>query len=262
MTLNQFVDKWNGKKADWDGAYAGQCVDLFRYYCDEVLGIRQPAGVWGAGNFWSDFASDPVLVANFTQMQNTADFIPKEGDVAIWNFSAGGGFGHIAIVVGKDHTTSYFNSFDQNWSRVSYCELVKHNYTNIFGFLRPKKELEMAEDMMQIAKSTFEKLVGNSTKYDEFVKAGYSQAQQVIDQKADLDKKVSDYAKTIESQDKTIFTQKEDIRELENALATCESQVQEIPSLEEYTKDYTPTGRRTIEVQGDLTVETTYKLKD
>jgi len=139
MTLKQFISKWNGKKADWDGYYGGQCVDLFRYYCNEVLEMdRQPAGVWGAANFWSDFESDPVLVENFTKVQNTSDFTPLEGDVMIWNFNAGGGYGHVAICTGENTGTQYFKSFDQNWSRVSYSEIVNHSYKNVYGVLRPK----------------------------------------------------------------------------------------------------------------------------
>ncbi len=145
MTLDEFIQKYNGKGVDWDNYAAGQCVDLFRYYCDEVLGIPQPAGVWGAANFWSDFSSDPVLVENFTQLENTTNFIPNKGDVAIWNFNAGGGYGHVAIVCEDNNTLDNFTSFDQNWSKVSYCEIVKHNYNKIFGFLRPKTSSQTTE---------------------------------------------------------------------------------------------------------------------
>jgi len=137
MNLQQFIDKWIGKNADWDNYYGGQCVDLFRYYCDEVLEIDQPAGVWGAANFWTNFESDSVLKENFTKVSNTSDFTPQEGDVMIWNFNAGGGFGHIAICTGENTGTQYFKSFDQNWSRVSYCEIVNHSYKNVYGVLRP-----------------------------------------------------------------------------------------------------------------------------
>jgi len=121
-------------------------------------------------------------------------------------------------------------------------------------------------DTMEIDKETFEQLVTKATKYDEFVNAGFSEPQEIIDEIADLEKQVSDYAKKIEDQDKTIFTQKEDIRTLETDLAVtkielsdCEGQIQEIPSLEEYTKGYKSTGRKTVEVYGNLTVETSFK---
>jgi prefoldin subunit 5 len=138
MMLQQFIDKWSGQNADWDNYYAGQCVDLFRYYCDEVMEIKQPAGVWGAANFWTNFESDTILKENFNKIPNDSDFTPQEGDVMIWNFNAGGGYGHIAICTGENTGTQYFKSFDQNWSRVSYCEIVNHSYKNVYGVLRPK----------------------------------------------------------------------------------------------------------------------------
>ena len=32
MTLEEFVNKYIGRKVDFDGAYGAQCVDLFRQY--------------------------------------------------------------------------------------------------------------------------------------------------------------------------------------------------------------------------------------
>lgn len=139
MTLSSFITKWNGKKADWDNAYGGQCVDLFRFYVNEVLGLGQPKGVVGAADFWANYATDLILEDNFTQIKNTADFKPLAGDVMIWNKRAGGGFGHIAIVSDDKATLDTFNSFDQNWVKISVCEIVKHTYANVYGVLRPNK---------------------------------------------------------------------------------------------------------------------------
>lgn len=165
MTFNEFVKKWIGKKADWDKKFDGQCVDLFRFYCHEVLGIDQPMGVVGAADFWTNFPKDPILNQNFDQIPNTLEFEPVEGDVVIWNKNAGGGFGHIAIATGKNQGLQFFESFDQNWSKVSYCELFNHSYKNVLGVLRPKGG-SMPSDKMEIDKQTFEKLVGNSGKWD------------------------------------------------------------------------------------------------
>lgn len=138
MTFNQFVSKWIGKKADFDGAYGGQCVDLFRFYCKEVLNIPQPKSVVGAKDFWTNYSTDKVLYNNFDKIYNSPKFTPIKGDVMIWNANAGNGFGHIAMCTGENTGTQYFKSFDQNWTRVSYCEIVNHSYKNVFGVLRPK----------------------------------------------------------------------------------------------------------------------------
>jgi hypothetical protein len=35
-----FKNKWNGKRVDYDNASGYQCVDLFKQYMTEVLGIK------------------------------------------------------------------------------------------------------------------------------------------------------------------------------------------------------------------------------
>ena len=40
MCLDEFVKKYENKKVDFDGVYGAQCVDLFRQYVKECLGIK------------------------------------------------------------------------------------------------------------------------------------------------------------------------------------------------------------------------------
>ena len=164
MTFQQFVAKWNGKKADWDGAYGGQCVDLFRFYNKEVLDISQPKSVVGAKDFWINYETEPNLYNNFTKIPNSADFTPIEGDVMVWNKNAGNGFGHISMCTGENTGTQYFHSFDQNWSRVSYCEIVNHSYKNVYGVLRPKGET-MPTDL-KVCLAQHKQLVDEANKKD------------------------------------------------------------------------------------------------
>lgn len=140
MTLSSFITKYKGKAVDFDGAYQGQCVDLFRQYVQEVLAFPQPKGVSGAKDFWAHYETDPALKNYYDKIANTATFIPNKGDVMIWDKSAGEGFGHIAIVADGKATSTLFTSFDQNWSKVNFCELVSHNYDKpkVLGVLRPK----------------------------------------------------------------------------------------------------------------------------
>ena len=212
MSLDEFIQKWKGKKAEGDGAYAGQCVDLFRYYCDEVLGIKQPAGVWGAVNFWTDFDTDPVLSSNFTKVPNRPDLVPKKGWVAVWNFNAGGGYGHIAICTGENTGTQYFKSFDQNWSKISYCEIVNHNYNNVYGFLVPKgnnmekmytmksgKQLDLSnEKSMMVACDVYDEVI-NQQLYVKKTEVNKMVDEQVKIKTAELSSKISDYEKQIEN---------------------------------------------------------------
>lgn len=161
MTIDQFIQKYSGKKVDWDGMYDGQCTDLFRQYNQDVLGINQPKGVVGAADFWTNYETDTNLLNNFEKIPNTDTFKPIKGDVMVWNKKAGGGYGHIAIVSDNKATLSKFFSFDQNWRALNVCEITEHTYTNCYGVLRPKKSQEICLD-----KETFERLVTKSTWYD------------------------------------------------------------------------------------------------
>jgi hypothetical protein len=77
MTFDQFITKWLGKKADYDGHYAGQCVDLFRFYVKEVLNRPQPRSVKGARDFWFKFEQDPNLRNFYTRIPNTITTVPR-----------------------------------------------------------------------------------------------------------------------------------------------------------------------------------------
>lgn len=148
MTLDDFIQKYNGKVVDFDGSYGAQCVDLFRQYNQDVLNINQPKGVSGAADFWTNYPTDPNLNGNFDQIPNTATFIPSKGDVMIWNKKAGGGYGHIAIIANDTATTTKFISFDENWTTPAKCELITHDYKNVYGVLRPKKQPSSQPDAL------------------------------------------------------------------------------------------------------------------
>ena len=141
MYLNDFFKKYNNKKVDYDGAYGAQCVDLFRYFNKEVLGIAQPKGVNGAKDFWSNYDKDANLHNNFDRIANTPSFVPQLGDVAIWG---NGTYGHIAICTGKGDVNK-FESFDQNYPTGSACHYVTHNYSGFRGVFRPKAQDKIAE---------------------------------------------------------------------------------------------------------------------
>jgi hypothetical protein len=138
MTLKQFIAQWLGNQADWDGYFGYQCVDLFRFYCDQVLGIPQPGPLGNAGavNFWHNYPNDPNLNGSFDRIANTPAGVPNYGDVIVWS-NVANGLGHIAIFLSGDATS--FDSLDQNWGQAK-VEKVHHNYKNVLGWLRPKNQ--------------------------------------------------------------------------------------------------------------------------
>jgi len=136
MNFDEFIAKYLGKKVDFDGAYGGQCVDLFRQYNKDCLGIAQPRGVNGAADFWTNYDSDPNLKNNFDKIPNTPTGLPQKGDVMFWNKNAGGGFGHVAIYI--QGNVNSFVSLDQNWPTLDKVTKTTHDYKNVLGWMRPK----------------------------------------------------------------------------------------------------------------------------
>ena len=159
ITFAQYINKYLGKKLDWDGFYNGQCVDNYRFYVAEVLGFPQSPGVGGAAEIWDTASPD-----DYYFIDNKPLAVPEYGDIIIWSRKVGGGYGHVAIFI--EGNISEFISLDQNWPRLDEVTKTKHNYLNIIGWLRPKKESDM-EELQEIYKyfgiNNMEELVNRST---------------------------------------------------------------------------------------------------
>lgn len=143
MTFTTFIAKRKGKASDYDGRYGAQCVDLIKFYLDEVFGIKP--GSWGDAYCYYDYFYDhKELVNNFDRIANTPSFVPKKGDIIVWKKALNGAYGHIAICDGVG-TTSYFYSYDQNWTgNHDACTRLYHKYDYVAGVLRPKDQSKCA----------------------------------------------------------------------------------------------------------------------
>lgn len=136
----QFIQAHKNKAMDYDGIAGCQCIDLCKYYLDEVFGLTP--GAWGDAHCWyENYNSIPTLKNNFTRIANTPDFIPKKGDIMVWSGSlSSGGWGHVAICSGEGDT-NYFYSWDNNWTgNHDATAKIKHDYSHVLGVLRPKDQ--------------------------------------------------------------------------------------------------------------------------
>ena len=99
MNLEEFVNKYNGKKVDFDGAFGAQCVDLFRQYNKDVWGNPHTGAVEGAKDLFLNYDNLPIE-RKFLELNPVNSKIIEEGDVAVWGASSSNKYGHVAIVVG------------------------------------------------------------------------------------------------------------------------------------------------------------------
>lgn len=139
-TADRFFSERAGKYIDDDGAYGAQCMDLYADYQRNYLKVTVK-GAPSAKQAW-----DSYNTSAFTKIANTPSFVPKRGDVAIWNM---GTYGHIAICTGEGNT-NYFVSLDQNWDSPwdgsKPSRYVSHNYNSFLGVLRPNQDVNFDQE--------------------------------------------------------------------------------------------------------------------
>lgn len=124
---------------DFDGWYGKQCMDLATAYAYYVSGgAFRPTGNAIALTWqW--------LPNTFTRIKNVASTRPQAGDIVVWGYGSYSTYGHVGIVTNgnPDGNLMTFISIDQNWFNASLTQgsppaYVKHNYTGVWGFIRPK----------------------------------------------------------------------------------------------------------------------------
>ncbi|MBR4397279.1 MAG: CHAP domain-containing protein [Methanobrevibacter sp.] len=135
MKLSEFINKWNGKPCDYDGAFGAQCVDLFRMYSKEVLSIKEHTGsVDGARELYTNYEKLPLEKKYFSRIARCKSV--KAGDVAVWDKSDTNKYGHVAIVISK--LEDYLLVFEQNGFKQDGAKIVLRTYDNYLGVLRFK----------------------------------------------------------------------------------------------------------------------------
>ncbi len=156
--LNSWIAQNTNKPLDFDHYAGNQCVDTFRFYLHDVLGVPQPPGVTGAYQLALNY--DPKF---FDWIPNTLFNVPQKGDAIIWKATASNrNFGHVGIFLSGNVVN--FQSFDQNFPSQGYVDangtfvgtgvahIQNHSYINVLGFLRFKGSQPASGGSMSIYK--------------------------------------------------------------------------------------------------------------
>lgn len=194
MTFEKWVSQNLGKSIDYDGVYGVQCVDLVKHYIKNVLGVK-PESIGNAIEYYNKRKTSEYLTKNFKWIDNTAEFIPKKGDLCV--FTSRSGNGHISVATGEG-TTSYFYSYDQNFPRARHepMTLVKHSYTSFLGVLRPKKK--------KITVKRFKTYKGDSLSIVDALEAIGAKSDFDYRKKIAVKNKIKDYKGTPEQNEKML----------------------------------------------------------
>lgn len=136
MKFVEFINKYLGKKVDFDGAYGAQCVDLFRQYCKDVLGIKEHTGaVEGAKDLYLNYE---ILSKEQKYFERILPYKLKYGDVAIWNGTSSNKYGHVAVYI-CDVNKNNILVFEQNGFSQDGAKVKVRTRENLLGGLHFKE---------------------------------------------------------------------------------------------------------------------------
>lgn len=133
MNIQEWMNSVNGKIIDMDGAYGGQCWDLWSSYARNVYGIpasdTNTVDGYAASVYTARYDRSRALQNTFIREAGT--YTPVYGDVAFWN---GNGMNHVAIVV-RDNGNGTLETMSQNPNKAGYVTLTKNG---IIGYFHPR----------------------------------------------------------------------------------------------------------------------------
>lgn len=133
MNIQEWINSVNGKTIDMDGAYGGQCWDLWSHYAQRVYGIPQAdtntVDGYAASVYTARYDHSRALQNAFTK--ESANYTPVYGDVAFWKRK---GMNHVAIVI-KDNGNGTLQTISQNPNKAGYLNISKNG---LIGYFHPR----------------------------------------------------------------------------------------------------------------------------
>lgn len=133
MNIQEWMNNVNGKIIDMDGAYGGQCWDLWSNYARNVYGIpaadTNTVDGYAASVYTARYDRSQALQNAF--IREAGNYTPAYGDVAFWN---GNGMNHVAIVV-RDNGNGTLETMSQNPNKAGYINISKNG---IIGYFHPR----------------------------------------------------------------------------------------------------------------------------
>jgi hypothetical protein len=132
---SDFINQYNNKYLDYDGAYGAQCVDLYNFYVTKFAGGDPMMGRVGyAADIFNNYDSRV-----FNRLGNNQS--GRMGDVAVFNFGPGTPSPHVAIVVGDNGngTLRVLQSNAGPGGSAGNSIISNISKSTLMGYLRPNK---------------------------------------------------------------------------------------------------------------------------
>lgn len=133
MTVEQFKDKWLGRRIDYDSVYFFQCTDLTKQYLHECFNIKP--GAYGDAKDWF-LSPNAMLLSAFTKTGGQA--LP--GDIVVYNPTPTNPHGHIGIAINNAVMLEQNGTGGGDGLGTNAIRLRTINYARVLGLLRPKSQ--------------------------------------------------------------------------------------------------------------------------
>lgn len=184
MTTQDFLNQFNGRYVDFDGAFGNQCVDLVQFYNRDVVGTSIRF-IGNAKDLYSQTTSF------YTQAQD-----PKVGDIAVFGAMPGNPYGHIGVVSAV-YPNGTFDMLEQNDPTGTPAHFKRYNNAYLLGFLKPNnlvKEIPMEEiDKLYKSLDQTNKNLDRLYKIVDDTNKNVNNLYNIVDKKTnDLAKQISD----------------------------------------------------------------------
>lgn len=144
MTFDKWVEKYNGKKIDYDGAYGVQCVDLIKSFIKNVLSIT-PQPIGNAIEYYNKRKTSKYITSNFDVYGYKKGMVFKKGDILVLKGKSA--YGHVAVATG-DYSTMGVYGYDENYKGTGAGMTLRFydfgGFYKILCVLRPKNQAAIA----------------------------------------------------------------------------------------------------------------------
>jgi GH25 family lysozyme M1 (1,4-beta-N-acetylmuramidase) len=129
MTIQEFINQWQGQLVPSCGGITGQCVSLSQQWA-------QANGVSGCPVFPVAAAKDMAGSRPdfFDWTPNTPSGVPPAGAIIVFDSRYGGGYGHTGVCTGRADTNT-FDMFQENDPGGSGAHVKTYNYNGCSGWL-------------------------------------------------------------------------------------------------------------------------------
>lgn len=234
--LNQFILNLQGQFVEVsDASNRFQCMDL-AYNWVFVLGYPK-ATIQHLYAYQVFTEPNDITRKYFDVIPNSPEFIPNDGDIAVYDKTPGNIAGHIGIALGGG-TTASFKCFEQNYPVGTNSSVRDRNYTTpkLLGVLRPKVLMDASPDQTKLdelkaivkAFTEFRHQLAEKLKCEDQTTSVLGAVERFITIEDDLRSMTSKY----EEADKKARELEEDLESSDKAIAELESKIRGLQGLE------------------------------